>query len=261
MNKTFNEQGNLLPGIKPVLELVEAQPERIDMVYVRKGRPGGESARVLDACREAGVRFALVPEEALARMAGRAGHQGVVARLRESNSWLPWPELLARATQAPLPLLLALDQVQDPGNVGTLARTLYALGGAGLILPRHNSAFLGPGAHRAAAGALEHLPLAQVINLARAVEEAAQAGFSCYAAQLREDSLNALSAPLRLPALLVLGNEDKGIRPGVARRCDHNLAIPFLRSFDSLNVAQAGGILIACLARAHMTPPPKAFLG
>ena len=160
-----DEQKNLLPGLKPVLELLKCDPDRVDAVYVRKGRAGGESGRVLDACRAAGVRFSLVPDDALARLAGRAAHQGVVARLRD-GAVLPWPELLARAAGAPLPLLVALDQVQDPGNAGTLARTLYALGGAGLVLPRHNSAFLGPGARRAAAGALERLPVAQVVNLA-----------------------------------------------------------------------------------------------
>lgn len=249
MNHDFKEQGNLLPGLKPVLELLEREPQRVDMVFVRKGRPGGDSGRVLDLCRAAGVRFSLVPDDALARMAGQAGHQGVAARLRESAS-LPWPELLARASEAPLPLLVALDQVQDPGNVGTLARTLYALGAAGLILPRHNSAFLGPGAHRAAAGALERLPRAEVVNLARAVEEAEEAGFTAYAARKSPDSQNALTAPLTLPALLVLGNEDKGLRPGVARRCAHSLCVPFRREFDSLNVAQAGGILASCFARA-----------
>lgn len=243
------DQKNLLPGLKPVLELLEREPGRVDTVYVRKGRPGGESGRVLDVCRAAGVRFSLVPDDALARLAGRSAHQGVVARLR-AGAPLSWPELLAGAADAPLPLLLALDQVQDPGNAGTLARTLYALGGAGLVLPRHNSAFLGPGARRAAAGALERLPVAEVVNLARAVDEAAEAGFAVYAARRAPGSLNALNAPLRLPALLVLGNEDKGVRPGVAKRCEADLVIPFLRDFDSLNVAQAGAILLSCFARA-----------
>lgn len=254
MTDNFTDQKNFLPGLKPVLEILEHEPGRVDMVYVRKGRPGGESGRVLDACRTAGVRFSLMPGEALTRLAGGAGHQGVVARLRDGAP-APWPELLERAVDAPLPLLVALDQVQDPGNAGTLARTLYALGGAGLILPRHNSAFLGPGARRAAAGALERLPVAQVVNLARAVEEAADAGFAVYAARGSAHSLNALHAPLRLPALLVLGNEDRGVRPGVARRCEADLAVPFLRDFDSLNVAQAGAILISCFARGVERPP------
>ena len=90
-----------------------------------------------------------------------------------------------------------------------------------------------------------------MVNLARAVEQAREAGFSTYAARFAEDGMNALSAPLEFPALLVLGNEDRGVRPGVAKQCAHSLHVPFLRDFDSLNVAQAGGILISCFARAH----------
>ena len=182
-------------------------------------------------------------------MSAHAGHQGVLARLRET-SFMPWEAFLEQAAHAPLPLMVALDQVQDPGNVGTLARTLFALGGAGLILPRHNSAFLGPGARRSAAGALERLPITQVVNLSRAVKQAREAGFTTCAAQKVEDSLNPLTETLPLPALLVLGNEDKGVRPGVLKHCECSLCIPFRRDFDSLNVAQAGAILISCFARS-----------
>ncbi len=244
----FEASEALLPGLKPVLELLERSPDRVDTVYVRKGRSTKESSRILDLCRSCGVRFSLVGEEALARLVGKAGHQGAVARLREAG-FLPWEEFLQNARNAPLPLIVALDQVLDPGNVGTLARTLFALGAAGLVLPRHKSAFLGPGARKSAAGALERLPLAQVVNLSRAVAEAKDAGFTPFAAEKKKGALDPLAAPLPLPALIVLGNEDKGIRPLVARQCDYSLAIPFLRDFDSLNVAQAGGILASCFLR------------
>ena len=242
------KEGQFLPGIKPVLELLVSSPERIDQVFVRKGRHGGDSGKILDLCRERGVRFTLVPDDALERLLRHDKHQGVAARLREARS-VDWRDMLDRIAEAPLPLLLALDQVQDPGNLGALARTLYALGGAGIVVPRHNSAFIGAGARRSAAGALEFLPVAEVVNLSRAVEEAAEAGLATYAARAGENSLNALDCRLSTPALLVLGNEDKGVRPGVAKRCEFSLGIPFLRPFDSLNVAQAGGILISCFLR------------
>ena len=243
------ENENFLPGLKPVLELLRSTPAEVDQVFVRKARPTRESKELLDLCRAAKVRFALVPDEALARLCAGVQHQGVVARLRASAR-MDWETLLEEAVNAPLPLIVALDQVQDPGNVGTLARTLYALGAAGMVLPRHNSAYLGPGAHRAAAGALEKLPIAEVVNLSRAVEQARKAGFVTYAARFADDSMNGLTEALEFPALLVLGNEDKGVRQGVAKQCDYSLHIPFLRDFDSLNVAQAGGILASCFVRA-----------
>ncbi|MCQ2445124.1 MAG: RNA methyltransferase, partial [Mailhella sp.] len=194
------------------MELLENDPERIDCVYVRKGRTGADSARLLDLCRDYGVRFSLVGDDAFPRLGRSVGHQGVCARLRET-SFMPWERFLAEAASAPLPLIVALDQVQDPGNVGTLARTLYAMGAAGLVIPRHNSAFLGAGARRSAAGALERLPITQVVNLARAVEEARDAGFFTFAARKTDDSMDPLRDKLPLPALLVLGSEEKGIRP------------------------------------------------
>ena len=249
MMRNDHDRENFLPGMKPVLEMLEREPERVDMVFIRKGRAGAESSRLLDLCRDYGVRFSLVNDDTLVRMAGGAGHQGVIARLREA-SFMPWEQFLEQAAHAPLPLMVALDQVQEPGTVGTLARTLFAMGGAGLILPRHNSAFLGPGARRSAAGALERLPVTQVVNLSRAVEEARQAGFVTCAAQKVEESVNPLVEKLPLPALLVLGNEEKGVRPGVLKHCECSLCIPFRRDFDSLNVAQAGAILISCFARS-----------
>ena len=165
------EQAPLLPGLKPVLELLASEPQRIDCVFCKKGLRGPDAQEVLNLCRQHNVRFSLVDQVALDRLCRGAGgqtaqgrqgrdgvsHQGVVARLA-ATGFTELADLLAAAADAPLPLIVALDQVQDPGNVGTICRTLYALGGAGIILPQHNSAYLGPAARRAAAGALEKLP-------------------------------------------------------------------------------------------------------
>lgn len=240
-----NNADMILPGLKPVLEVLEKSPERVAQVYLRKGRGGGDLAKVLDICREHGIYFSLVPDEALQRMVGKVNSQGVVARLRQGLR-LDWQDLLEQGFAAPLPLIVALDQVQDPGNLGALARTLYALGGAGLVVPKHNSAWLGPGAMRSSAGALDLLPVAEVTNLGVAIQDAGLAGYSIYAATRGPGSLNPLCAKLNLPAVLVLGSEEKGIRPGVVKHCGYKLGIPFLRDFDSLNVAQAGAILVSC---------------
>ena len=258
------EQAPLLPGLKPVLELLASEPQRIDCVFCKKGLRGPDAQDVLNLCRQHNVRFSLVDPVALDRLCRGAGgqtaqgrqgrdgvsHQGVVARLA-ATGFTELADLLAAAADAPLPLIVALDQVQDPGNVGTICRTLYALGGAGIILPQHNSAYLGPAARRAAAGALEKLPVTRVTNLGHALDSAEEAGLTIYGAGGEgPSSLNAFDEPMQLPAVLVLGNEDKGLRPGVAKRCAHMLRIPLARTFDSLNVAQAGAVLLG-LAAAH----------
>ena len=257
------EEAPLLPGLKPVLELLSSDPQRIDCVFCKKGLRGADAQEVLNLCRQHNVRFSLVDQVALDRLCrtggqsgqGRQGrdsvsHQGVVARLA-ATGFTDLADLLAGVDNAPLPLIVALDQVQDPGNVGTICRTLYALGGAGIILPQHNSAYLGPAARRAAAGALEKLPVTRVTNLGHALDSAEEAGLTIYGAGGDgPSSLNAFDEPMQLPAVLVLGNEDKGLRPGVAKRCAHMLRIPLARAFDSLNVAQAGAVLLG-LAAAH----------
>ena len=245
----------LLPGMKPVLELLASAPGRVSQVFCRKGLNSPDAGEIRRLCRLHGIRCSTVEAAALDRLCGgRKGHgvahQGVAARLA-ATGFIGLDELLRAVPEAPLPLLLALDQVQDPGNVGTLCRTLYALGGAGLILPRHNSAYLGPAARRTAAGALERLAVAQVTNLAHALDSAEEAGLAIYGTGSGAGDapcVDAFATPLRLPAVLVLGNEDKGLRPGVAKRCGAFLHIPFARDFDSLNVAQAGAILVGLAA-------------
>lgn len=241
------EELSILPGIKPVLELLDSDPARIDTVLIRRGRRSADTDTLMDKCRLNHVRFNLVDGPALEKLYTGA-HQGVVARLYAAG-YIEVDKMLAKAMDAPLPIIIALDQVQDPGNAGTLARSLYALGGAGLIVPRHNAAYLGASAQRAAAGALEKLPVARVTNLARALDEAIEAGFTIYGAMLGDESVNAFATKLHTPCVLVLGNEDKGIRPNVAKRCDRLLHIPMLRDFDSLNVAQAGALLLGEFAR------------
>ena len=252
-NTASDAEQALLPGVKPVVELLQSEPGRVDCVFLRRGLRSKESGMILDMCRKTGIRFSLLDAPLLDKMCA-AQHQGVLARLT-STSLVPWEELLAGAPDAPLPCILALDQVQDPGNVGTLARTCYALGGAGLLVPKHNSAYLGGAARRSAAGALERLPVASVTNLGHALDSAEEAGFALVGTGMHGTSLNAFTDPLPTPLVLVLGNEDKGLRPAIAKRCTHMVHIPMLRDFDSLNVAQAGAVLMGLFARQHITFP------
>jgi 23S rRNA (guanosine2251-2'-O)-methyltransferase len=307
-----NDRGNkdqeapVLPGVKPVCELLQSAPERVDAVFLRKGRRGKDMERIIDLCRSAGVRFSLLEPVSFARVYGGPS-QGVVARLFEAG-FADLNGLLDKVADSPLPLVLALDQVQDPGNAGALARTLYALGGAGLIVPRHNGVYLGAAAAKAAAGALEKLPVAKAPNLGQAIDSAKKRGFSIYGAvsgsvfegsgehnakayandpqsaeswqrkALPKDGaenkrpgarrggitgkavIDVFSLAPMLPAILILGSEEYGMRASMEKRCDTLINIPMLRDFDSLNVAQAGGIIISWFARficAKSLPPIK----
>jgi len=240
------QPGDILPGRKPVRELLETSPRTVDDVLLRQGLRGPDADAIVAACTAAGVRYRFVPAADLDRLFP-GNHQGVLARLT-AGRLVELADVLEATRTAPLAVALALDRVQDPGNVGTLVRTLYALGGGGIILPRHEGARLGPGAAKASAGTLARLPLAKVTNLARALDTAAEAGFTIIGTTGAAGAANALDATPEFPLILVLGNEDEGIRPGVAKRCDALYRIPQARPLDSINVAQAGAIMLGRLA-------------
>ena len=239
---------HLTPGRKPVLELLNSRPQALDTVFLAEDVAGlGE---VIGKCRELGVRFRKVRRPDLDRMFP-GNHQGVVARLR-GRQMLELERLIDLCADSSFPLILALDQVQDPGNVGTLARTLLALGGVGLLFPKDRTAFIGPAAAKAAAGALDTLPLCQVVNLARALDACADAGLAIYGSGTGPESTSLFEARLRFPAVLVLGNEDKGMRPNVGKRCTEKISIPMRGGFDSLNVAQAGAMIMTEMLRQRL---------
>jgi 23S rRNA (guanosine2251-2'-O)-methyltransferase len=251
----------ILPGRKAVLEILRSNPERVDAVFLLKGRRTREADEIADLCRAAGLRFVLLEARAFARVyAGPCG--GAAARLF-TPGFTDAESLLLSVPEAPLPLALVLDRLQDPGNAGAVARTLYALGGAGMIIPRHNGVYLGAAAARIAAGALDKLPVAKAGNLGRVLDRAEALGLTLYGAASRPAPraaegktapvplLDVLRCALRLPAVLVLGGEDSGVRRNLEKRCGFLLHIPMTRAFDSLNAAQAAAVIISRFAAVH----------
>lgn len=240
----------LLAGRKQVRECLEQAPERVDAVWLQQGLKGRELSQIMQACKKAGLRYQLATQQKMdAMFKGR--HQGALARILPQG-FVEETELFALAHEARLPLVVALDQVQDPGNVGVLARTMLGLGAAGIMLPKHNAAGLGPGAVRSAAGALWKLPLCKVTNLGRSLETARETGLSIYGAALGEDSVSYHAFAPRFPAVLVLGGEEKGLRQSIRSRCDALVAIPLSGQMESLNVAQAGAVLLGHWLAKHL---------
>jgi 23S rRNA (guanosine2251-2'-O)-methyltransferase len=176
--------------------------------------------------------------EELERLCESPDHQGVVAEV-DPYPYVGAGELLRRENA----LLVALDQVQDPRNLGAVARSAEVAGAAGLVVPDRRSAEVSAVACKASAGAVEHLPIARVRNLADWLAEAKQAGFWIWGADA-----GASQAPwdvdLTGPTVLVLGGEGKGIRPRVASACDGLVAFPQRGRVDSLNVSAAAAALV-----------------
>ncbi len=238
-------------GRKPVREFLFSHPDKVEALFLRKGIQGGDIQKIVTRCKEGDIKYKFVSLEELDRLFP-GNHQGLLLEIA-AGEYAELDVLLDALADAPLPVVLALDQVQDPGNLGTLARTLYGLGGAGLLTPKHESAKLGVGAVRSSAGTLAKLPVCRVTNLSSALEACRKRGIAVYGSGGGEDSVSLFEAPLQFPCVLVVGNEDKGVRPGVAKRCDAILRIPLPRDLDSLNVAQAGAIILGQMTAAFLS--------
>ena len=178
----------------------------------------------------------VVPERTLTELAGTRDHQGVVARVE------PFRYADAYELAAGEPLLVALDQVTDPRNLGAVIRSAEGAGATGVILPAHNSARVTPAVARSSAGAVEHLPVAVVPNLARYLNEVKGPRLWVYGADAAGISM--ADADLSGGLSLVFGAEGKGIRPLVRRACDASVSIPLSGRVESLNVSVAAAVLL-----------------
>jgi 23S rRNA (guanosine2251-2'-O)-methyltransferase len=239
----------ILAGRHPVLEALRSRTRPIEEVLVEM-EARERHADILALARQGGVRLGRVPRAALTALAGSSHHQGVVARVAPRDYADLVDLLTVPATRGEPALFLALDQVQDPGNVGNLFRTAEALGVHGALVLRHQAAGLTPHVVRAAAGALEYLPVARVGNLVQALDRLKQEGCWIVGAVAEGGDAPGLApqapwtADLRGPVVLVLGSEGRGLRPLVARTCDVWVRIPLTGQVGSLNVAAAGAALL-----------------
>ncbi|MFL5821025.1 MAG: 23S rRNA (guanosine(2251)-2'-O)-methyltransferase RlmB [Solirubrobacteraceae bacterium] len=216
-------------GRRAVRELLRG-PRRVSSVWAT------DRAARTQWLRDEPVR--LVRGAELERICGSPDHQGVCARA-QPYSYVDADRLLA----APDPLIVALDEIHDPQNLGAVCRTAEAAGATGVVLPERRSAQVSAAVCRASAGAVEHLAVARVRNLADFLAAAKRAGCWCYGAGARA------SVPYDAPdfaggVVLVLGSEGRGLRPRVAAACDELLAIPLRGRTESLNVGAAAAVLL-----------------
>jgi 23S rRNA (guanosine2251-2'-O)-methyltransferase len=185
----------------------------------------------------------ICPPEEIERRCGSPSHQGLCAAV-ESYRYAQAEELLAR----PEPLLVVLDQVQDPQNLGAICRSAECAGATGLILPERRSAEVTPAVCKASAGGVEHLPIARVRNVADFLQEARDGGVWCYGADVAgEMAYDAVDYSGGVA--IVLGAEGKGLRPRVAAACDALVSIPLRGRIESLSVSAAAAVLLYAVAR------------
>ena len=242
-------------GRNPVRALLKSGSRRADEIAVMAGGHGPLS-EIVALARRAGVKVSYRTREQLTAIAGTADHQGVVARVAAAE-YVALEDLLEiPGRRREEPFFVALDQVQDPRNLGALLRTADAFGVHGVIVPKHHAVGLTEAAARTAMGAVEHIPVARETNLVAALEKLKESGVWIYGAAA-ERGIAPWAADLTGPLCLVLGSEGEGLRPLVARACDVMVTVPMRGGVGSLNVGAAGAALCYEVARqraAKRTP-------
>jgi 23S rRNA (guanosine2251-2'-O)-methyltransferase len=230
-------------GVNPVRELLRAAGDPPAEVWVAEGAERGRLAEILRLARERGAKLREAPRQKLERLAGTDRHQGVVAmvadyRYRDLDDILE----IARRRKEP-PLLVVLDGIEDPMNLGAVIRSAHALGAHGVVVARDRAAGITSAAAKASAGALEHCAVARVTNISQTVEAMKERGL--WTVALAADGSAELPAlDLAGPTALVVGGEGAGVRPLVRRSCDHVARIPMAGEVGSLNASASAAVAL-----------------
>ncbi|MCL7487778.1 MAG: 23S rRNA (guanosine(2251)-2'-O)-methyltransferase RlmB [Desulfobulbaceae bacterium] len=238
-----NSCEDLLWGINSVAEALAADPRSLSEVLVQRGKAGPRYQEIIDGARAADVRLRFVEADRLG-VPPRTKHQGVVARLAQAPL-LQLDELLSGleiTAENPCPRILAVDSVQDPRNLGAILRSALAAGFGSVILTRERSVPLTGTVARTSAGAVSHLRICQIVNLAETLKLLRQNRFWIFGTVADQSAMSLYDVDFSVPLCLVVGSEGKGIRPLVQKQCDQLITIPMQGSFNSLNASVAAAV-------------------
>lgn len=230
-------------GINPLLEQLLAHPAMVEKILIVEGRGGEPVRKILQLAADHRIPVEWSGRDRLEKLAPRRLHQGIVGLCRE-HAYATVEEVIAhRHEKSRYDLVVLLDGVTDPQNLGSIIRTAHCCGANGLIIPENRAAAVTASVAKASSGAFQHLPVAMVVNLVRTIEYLKEREFWVYGADAEA------KPDLRKPdykghVALVLGSEGRGIRPLVRKHCDFLISIPMRGRVASLNVSVAAGVIL-----------------
>ncbi len=237
----------VVAGRNPVIEVLNGD-RNVERVFIADGSEGSVS-KIIALAREKGVIVDFVPKEKIDAMAPDVKHQGVAAKVSEYK-YAEMDDVFARAEESGEdPFIIILDEITDPHNLGAIIRTAECVGAHGVVIPKRRAASLTQTAALASAGAIENMPVVQVTNLGRAIEDLKEKGIWVGAADM--DGETYYEANLTGPIAIVIGNEGKGVGRLVKEKCDFVLSIPMYGKINSLNASNAAAVLMYGIRRAR----------
>jgi 23S rRNA (guanosine2251-2'-O)-methyltransferase len=225
----------ILSGIHPVAEALRAK-HPLDRLVIAQGAGSPRLQEIIDLARRSGVPIRFEPRAAIDRLAGSSAHQGVVA-MGAARKYAEFEQV------ASSDMLVVLDGVEDPHNLGAIVRTAHAAGAGAILIPERRAASVTDVVAKAAAGAIEHLPIVRVTNINRTLEDLKERGFWIYGLDERGEQSYA-EIEYASPTVLVLGGEGKGLHEQVRQHCDLLVRIPMAGKIGSLNVSVAAGVVL-----------------
>ncbi len=236
------EQETLLEGRNAVMEAFKAG-RTIDKVFLAEGAADHGLRRLASLAREAGAVVTAVDRRKLDQMSPTGAHQGIVA-MAAAHDYSTLDDMLALAARrGEAPLLVLCDELSDPHNLGAIIRSAECAGAHGVVIPKRRSVALTAVVAKAAAGALEYMPVARVTNLSAAMETLQKKGLWVFGTAA-EGATPLYEADLRGPAAIVIGAEGDGMSRLVAERCDYKVSIPLRGQISSLNASAAAAVLL-----------------
>jgi len=242
----------IIYGINPVLEALTADRQTLNKIMIADGKEGASFHTLRQLAREKGIPVHFSPKEVLNKLAGTEHHQGVLG-ISAASPYSTWEDLLQKVRLAQgHAVVLILDSIEDPQNLGSLIRTAEACGVQGIVLPKDRAVGITPAVVKTSAGAVVHLPVVRVTNLANTLEELKKEGFWIVGADPRGDQ-NLYAMKFDMNVGLVIGSEGKGIRPLVLKKCDYRITIPMKGKVSSLNAAIAGAVILFEILRQQLS--------
>ncbi len=238
-------------GRKPVLEAINSGKE-IEQIYILFGQHGDAINKIFTAAKKNEIKISQISPSKFNELVKTKNSQGVLALISDQN-YLSVEEIIDQSKSSEFPLLIILDSIQDPHNLGAILRTAECAGVDGVLLTTNNSASINETVEKTSAGAVSHLKIVKVNNLVNTIRTLKDSGFWIAGTFISENSKSYLEQDFKMPLVLVVGNEEKGIRKLVAENCDFLIKIPMQGKVDSLNVSVAAGVVLFEILRQRQS--------